>query len=101
MAIYELAFVNFFYSNGTSVIGSLNKKIRMIAMNPVIEESLQAKANIYKTYGLVSGQRRHNFAEKYQFLSWKHDTFENIRDEFLEFVSSTTPLVKSENVDKG
>ena len=70
-------------------------------MNPVIEESLHFKADVVNSFGLVSGQRRYNFAEKHQFLSWKQDTFENIRDEFLEFVSSTTPLVKSGNVDKG
>ena len=101
MAIYELAFVNFFYSNGTSSIGSLNKKIRSIAMHQVIEESLHSKADVINSFGLVSGQRRYNFAEKHQFLIWKQDTFENIRDEFLEFVSSVTPLEKSENVDKG
>ena len=101
MALYELAFVNFFYSNGISSIGSLNKKIRLIAMNPVIEESLHFKADVVNSFGLDSGQRRYNFAEKHQFLIWKQDTFENIRDEFLEFVSSVTPLEKSGNVDKG
>ena len=101
MALYELAFVNFFYSNGISSIGSLNKKIRLIAMNPVIEESLHFKADVVNSFGLDSGQRRYNFAEKHQFLSWKQDKFENIRDEFLEFVSSVTPLEKSGNVDKG
>jgi hypothetical protein len=101
MAIYEQAFINFFYSNGTSAIGSLNKKIRLIAMNPVIEDSIHFEADVVNSFGLVSGQRRYNFAEKHQFLSWKQDTFENIRDEFLEFVGSVPPLEKSGNVDKG
>ena len=101
MAIYEQSFVNFFYSNGTSVIGSLNKKIRLIAMMPVIEDSVHFEADVVNSFGLDSGQRRYNFAEKHQFLSWKHDTFENIRDEFLEFVDSVPPLEKSGNVDKG
>ena len=100
MAIYEQSYVNFFYSNGTSVIGSLNKKISLIAMCPVIEDSLYQKADVLNSFGFVSGQRRYNFAEKHQFLSWKHDTFENIRDEFLEFVSTVQPLVKSGNTDK-
>ena len=101
MAIYQQAFVNFFYSNGTSVIGSLNKKIRLIAMNPVIEDSTHFQADVVNSFGLVSGQRRYNFAENHQFLSWKQDTFENIRDEFLEFVGSVPPLEKSGNLDKG
>ena len=42
-----------------------------------------------------------NFAEKHQFLSWKQDTFENIRGKFLEFVGFALPLEKSGNVDKG
>ena len=101
MAIYEQAFVNFFYSNGTSVIGTLNKKIRLIAMMPVIEDSVHFEADVVNSFGLDSGQRRYNFSENHQFLSWKQDTFENIRDEFLEFVGSVPPLEKSGNVDKG
>ncbi len=100
MAIYEQAFVNFFYSNGTSVIGSLNKKISLIAMCPIIEDSLHQKAEVLNSFGLESGQRRYNFAEKHQFLSWKRDTFENIREEFLEFVSSVPSIEKLRKVDK-
>ena len=101
MAIYEQAFVNFFFSNGTSSIGALNKKIRFIAMIPVIENSIYSTADVINSFNLVSGQRRYNFSENHQFLSWKQDTFENIRDEFLEFVGSVPPLEKSGNVDKG
>ena len=100
MAIYEQSFVNFFYSNGTSVIGSLNKKIRLIAMSPVIEDSLHQKVDVLSSFGFESGQRRYNFAEKHQFLSWKRDTFENIRDEFLEFAGTVQPNEKSGSLDK-
>tara|TARA_B110000014_G_C20104722_1_gene580666 strand:- start:157 stop:1320 length:1164 start_codon:yes stop_codon:yes gene_type:complete len=99
MALSELAFMTFFYSNGIFAIGSLNKKIGLISMFPAIEESLQAKADVYTSYGLVSGQRRYDYAEKHQFLSWKRDTFENIRDEFMEFVSETDNTVVTDIPD--
>jgi hypothetical protein len=85
IALYELAFVNFFYSNGTGAICLMNKNTNYIVMNPIIEDSLHAKSQVYEDYGLTKGQRRYDFAKKYQLLSWKRDTFENIRDEFLEF----------------
>tara|TARA_B110000503_G_C7051933_1_gene372720 strand:- start:548 stop:1006 length:459 start_codon:yes stop_codon:yes gene_type:complete len=73
----------------------------LIATVPVIEDSINQKADVVNSFGLDSGQRGYNFVEKHQFLSWKHDTFENIRDGFLEFVDSFPPLEKSGNVDKG
>ncbi|MBF0613995.1 MAG: hypothetical protein HQL92_02450 [Magnetococcales bacterium] len=87
MALYETAYVSFFYSNGTAAIAQLNKNVCCISMNPILEESAQAKGKIYEDYGLTVGQRRYNFAEPCQFLSWKQDSFENICDEFLEFVT--------------
>lgn len=101
MALYEQAFVNFFYSNGTSAIGSLNKKIRLIAMCPVIEDSIHFRSDVVDSFGLDSGQRRYNFAEKHQLLSWKQDMFENIRDDFLAFRGSTPSIENSRNIDTG
>lgn len=86
LALYELAFVNFFYSNGLGMFGLIDKKVRLIAMVPIIEESLGANyAAFVEDYGLTPGQRRYDFSEPHQLLSWKRDIFENIRDEFLEF----------------
>ena len=85
MAINELAFVNLFYVNGPSSICTLSKKCRSILFFPVIEESTYANSTTFEKFGLINGQRRYNFAESYQFLSWKRDSFENIKDDFMEF----------------
>lgn len=85
MALNELAFVNLFSYNGPASICTLNKRARTIIFFPVIEESLQANSSVISQFELINGQRRYDFAESYQFLSWRRDDFENIRDEFLEF----------------
>lgn len=85
MALNELAFVNLFYSSGLAAICLLSKKLRYISLNPIIEGSKEATSAKIKSYDLTHGQRRYNFAEPHQFLSWKRDSFENIRDEFMEF----------------
>ena len=85
MAINELAFVNLFYINGPASICTLSKKCRSIIFFPVIEESTYANSTTVEKFGVINGQRRYNFAEAHQFLSWKHDSFENIKDEFMEF----------------
>ncbi|MDB4797078.1 hypothetical protein OAG94_00785 [bacterium] len=85
MALNELSFVNLFYYNGPASICTLNKKVRTIVFFPVIEESIHGNSTTIKQFGLTNGQRRYNFAELHQFLSWKRDSFENIKDEFTEF----------------
>ena len=85
MALNELAFVNLFYLNGPASICSLSKKPRSILFFPVIEETIHCNSAAFKAFGLTNGQRRYNFAEPHQFLSWKRDSFENIQDEFMEF----------------
>ena len=87
LALYELAYVNYFYSNGCGALATLSKNIRYILMIPILEHSLQAKSGIFKSYGWSPDQRRLNFAEKYQFLSFKTDSFKNILDEFLQFTA--------------
>ena len=85
IVLNELAFVNLFYCSGLAAICSLGKKSRYISLNPDIEESIEGTSAKRSVYGLTHGQRRYNFAETHQFLSWKRDSFENIRDEFMEF----------------
>ena len=85
MALNELAFVNLFYYNGTAAICKLNKKVRIIAFYPILEKSIHGDSATINVMGLKEGQRRYDYAQPYQFLSWKHDSFENIREEFMEF----------------
>ena len=51
-------------------------------------------------YGLKPDQRRYDFAEAFQWLSWKRDSFENIKSEFLEFESQfSDQLSQEKNAD--
>lgn len=92
IALNELAFVNLFYSSGLAAICLLSKHLRYIAFNPIVEGSKEASPEKIKPYNLNHGQRRYNFAEPHQFLSWKIDSFENIRDEFNEFRKYFPPV---------
>lgn len=47
---------------------------------------------------LNSTVKKIQIPEKYQFPSWKHNTFENIRDKLLEFVDFVPPFEKSGKV---
>jgi len=85
MAFYNACALNFFFSNGLSSLALFNKEIRSISMNPIVEGSQEAKQEIYDHYGLELGQRKYDFAQDFQWLSWKKDSFENIIEEFLEY----------------
>jgi hypothetical protein len=85
MAFYDACFVSFFYSNGLVALAQLNKNIRCISMHPVIKDSKEATIEIYKSHGMPIGERKSDFGETFQWLSWKQDSFENIKSEFLEF----------------
>jgi len=85
MALYEISYVNFFYSNGCGALAVLSKKVRYILMMEPNEKSIHATQKVYDRYGWVRGMRRMDFAKPYQFLSLKSDSFENICDEFSEF----------------
>jgi len=86
MALNELAFVNLFYYNGPASLCILSKKPRSVVFFPVLDESLHANSATIKQFGLTNGQRRYDFAEPHQLLSWKLDSFENIQEEFREFL---------------
>lgn len=100
MAFYNSCFLSFFYSNGVGALAQLNKNIRCIAMNPIIEDSLWAYGDRDTHYGLKPDQRRYDFAEAFQWFSWKRDSFENIKSEFLEFESQfSDQLSQEKNAD--
>ena len=86
MAFYNSCFVSFFYTNGVGSLAMLNKNIRCITMHPVISESLCANQKSYEDQNMNIGDRKApGFGEAFQWLSWKRDSFENIKSEFLEF----------------
>ena len=100
MAFYNSCFVSFFYSNGLAACAILNKNIRCISMHPIISDSLVANEKAYTTYVMTIGDRTANFGESFQWASWKRDSFENIKSEFLEFENQfSDQLSQEKNAD--
>ena len=100
MAFYNSCFVSFFYSNGLAACAILNKNIRCISMHPIISDSLVANEKAYTTNVMTIGDRTANFGESFQWSSWKRDSFENIKSEFLEFENQfSDQLSQEKNAD--
>ena len=94
MALYEESKLNFFVSSGPASIAQLNKKIRYICMKIIVPESLQATEDLLEDRGMRIGQRKYDFAEEYQVLSWGEDSVENILDEFHRFPEGLAELLR-------
>jgi hypothetical protein len=88
MALYEEAYLNFFVPNGPADLAQLNKKVKSICMKFVVPGSLESTYDVYKERGLKIGQRKYDFGEDYQVLSWEMDNFENISKEFYQFLAT-------------
>ena len=100
MAFYNSCFVSFFYSNGVGALALLNKNIRCINMHPIISDSLVANEKTYELQNMPIGDRRAYFGEYFQWLSWKSDSFENLRSEFLDFENQfSDELSQEQNAD--
>ncbi len=87
MALYELSYL-VFDSQGTGSIAQLSRNVRYIRNNLMIEDSFEATSRQWEDRGVVVGQKNFKFATELQFLSWKGDSFENIREEFIYFVDA-------------
>ena len=57
-------------------------------MFPFFEESEWATREICIKNGIRPGQRKHDFGQDFQWLSWREDSFENLVEEFLEYEKS-------------
>jgi hypothetical protein len=95
MALYEEAYLNYFVPNGPSVIAIFNKKVKGICMKYAVPGSLQSTNKVFKERGLRIGQRKYDFPEASQVLSWETDNFENICDEFYKFLAAYPKSSKS------
>lgn len=94
MALYEASKLNFFVSSGPANIAQLNRKVRYVCMKIVVPESLQATEDLLEDRGMRIGQRKYDFAEEYQVLSWGEDSVENILDEFHRFPEGLAELLR-------
>lgn len=84
-SLYESCCLNFYYSSGLQGIGMLNKNINIISMFPIINESMEAHEDIYKSWGVSLEQRKFNFAQPHQWISFKNDDFESLTQEFMDY----------------
>jgi hypothetical protein len=91
MALIEEAYLNFFVSAGPVCLAVFSKKARCVVIVPLAEDSECATREFYENRGVRIGQRKYDFGEDFQVLSWKEDTFENIREEFNEFLATYPP----------
>jgi hypothetical protein len=88
MALYEGVDLNFFTSNGTVNIATLNRNTASIIMKQLVPGSIQSKPEVYEKRGISFGQKSYDlFEDQFQILSWEDDTFENIREEFNIFLA--------------
>jgi hypothetical protein len=84
MALYQLSYL-VFDSQGTGSIAQLSRNVRYIRNNLMIEDSLETTSKQWEDKGVSVGQKRFDFASELQLLSWKIDSFENIRNDFIHF----------------
>jgi hypothetical protein len=88
MALYEEVDLNLFTSNGTATIAQLSRKTASIIMKHVVPGSMQANLELNEERGVSVGQKSYDmFEDHFQILSWEDDTFENIREEFNNFLA--------------
>ena len=84
-SLYESCCLNFYYSSGLQGIGMLNKNINIISIFPIINESREAHEDIYKSWGVSLEQRKFNFAQPHQWISFINDDFESLTQEFMDY----------------
>ena len=90
MALYEEVDLNFFTPNGPASISQLNRKAASIFMKTVVPGSSESIPEVYIKRGVSVGQKTYDlFEDHFRVLSWKDDTFENIREEFNRFLAET------------
>jgi hypothetical protein len=95
IALYEKSYLNFFVPSGPGALAQLNKRVSYICMKMNAMNSLWASKEMYKDRGIEFGMRKYSFASNNQVLSWKEDLFENICEEFYDFVAANPiPLTK-------
>jgi hypothetical protein len=87
-AFYEDAYLNFFNPNGPGMYANFSNNIESVTMKYAMEESETNNNDLHKSRGLSIGQRKFDFVENYQVLSWEPDTFENISKEFYKFLAA-------------
>jgi len=84
VAVYENAYLNF-VTAGPASVAQLNRTVKYVSMNMLSEGSQQASLKNFKKMGLEIGEN-FKFSKWYQVLSFKEDNYENILQEFNNFL---------------
>lgn len=93
MALYEESYLNFFVPSGPATMAFMNNKVKIICMKMIVPGSIEATDDVYKGRGLKIGQRKFEFSEDYQVISWEMDNFDIIRKEFNQFLADCSPSI--------
>lgn len=90
MALYEMAFLNFSVSGGAGAIMIYNPTCRFIYMNMHPKGSSVATDDAYKLLGFESHEKEKlwEFTTARQIISFKEDTFFNIKKEFNFYIKN-------------
>jgi len=89
-ALYEQAALNFFVPNGPTALGLLNPTVNYVEIKMLVRGSHDSSDAALRGRGTAIGQRSYFDVptESYQVLSWRDDTYEEIRLEFDLFERS-------------
>ena len=92
LALYESSYLNFFYCTGIVSIAQLNRKVPCIFFSPVfgshlMKDRVDIKKILIEKYGIVHGSKYYGFENSNQWIYWEKDDFQNIKKQFLNYVS--------------
>lgn len=85
LALYELSLVNIFGPGGAGCIMLFDSACSSIFINAIVEDSIVSTSEAYAKSGIYYGSQW-SFLTKYQFISYRKETYENLVFEFENFL---------------
>lgn len=85
LALYELAYCSFFYSNGPAALAMLDSSVDFVAVLPLIEDATYAQATTYRDLGLEPGSDSFNWVVGVGVFHWSVDDFDELVTAFGKF----------------
>ena len=85
LALYEMAYCSFFYSNGPSALAALDSHIRSVMLCPVFEQSNFSDLQSYASQELHPGMNQLAPDRNHLLLHWSTDEADEILRAFREF----------------
>lgn len=85
-SLYEVAFLNYFKSSGTTTLALFNKKIRFISFQPILAESAYSNKEYWNGLDVTSDMERYSFSQPWQKIIWHEDDYQTLVSSFLDFL---------------